>query len=298
MAENRRTDLQAHVDSFLLDCQARRLAAGTLRFYTDKLRTFLAYLQGEGITSLDAITPTVIRAYLAGMQDRGLRPHTQHAHARAIRSWCNFLAAEGEIAESPMKRVKMPKLDSPILPAFTAEDVQALLDACTNSRDRAIVLVLLDSGVRARELLDMNRGDVDATTGAILVHGKNRKDRQVYIGAKARQAMQRYLRRHPDAETVGASPPLWVSRYGRRLKQAGLRQVLRRLAERAGVEHCYPHRFRRTFALWSLRAGMDVFSLQRLMGHADLSMTRRYLAQVEADLQTAHRKHGPVDSTL
>ncbi len=298
MAADTRTDLQAHLDSFLIDCRARRLAAGTIDFYRAKLRVFLAYLQGEEVQTVDAITPAVIRAYLAGMQDRGLKAHTQHASARAIRTWCNWLAAEGEIAQSPMKRVRMPKLDNPILPAFTPEEVQALLDACLISRDKAIVFVLLDTGVRARELLALDVGDVDLTTGAVMVRqGKGGKDRIVYLGAKTRQALQRYLRRRQDV-SMGASSPLWVSRSGGRLKLAGLRQVLRRLAERSGVEHCHPHRFRRTFALWSLRAGMDIYSLQRLMGHADLDMLRRYLAQVEGDLRTAHHKFGAVDSNL
>lgn len=199
-----------------------------------------------------------------------------------------------------MKRVKMPRLDSPIMPAFTEADVKALLDACLNGRDKALVLFMLDTGLRASELLAVNLGDVDVGTGAVMVRlGKGKKARTVYLGGKTRQTLQRYLRRRQDALTMDASSPLWVSlTNGGRLKVAGLRQVLRRMGERSGVDHCHPHTFRRTFALWSLRAGMDIYSLQRLMGHSDLTMLRRYLALVESDLQSAHRKHGPVDSTL
>ncbi len=199
-----------------------------------------------------------------------------------------------------MRRVKMPRLDNRILPAFTEADVKALLDACLSGRDKAIVLFLLDTGLRASEFVALNLGDVDMASGAVMVRqGKGGKDRQVYLGAKTRQTLQRHLRRRRDAEPMGASSPLWASlTTGNRLRRAGLRQVLRRLGERSGVEHCHPHTFRRTFALWSLRAGMDIYSLQRLMGHSDLTMLRRYLALVEQDLQNAHRKHGPVDSNL
>ena len=83
-----------------------------------------------------------------------------------------------------------------------------------------------------------------------------------------------------------------------RLTDSGLRLMLRRLGKRADVEHCHPHTFRRTFALWSLRAGMNIYALQRIMGHSDLTILRRYLALTEQDLQTAHRRFGAVDSML
>lgn len=290
---------QSGLTSFLVDCEARRLAPRTIGYYRENLTGFLAYLDGEGVQAVGDIAPAHIRAHLVGLQRRGLSAYTVHGRARAIRVWCNFLASEGEIAESPMAKVKMPRLENRILPAFTPQDVKELLDACLTGRDKAIVLALLDTGLRASELMALNVGDVDMATGAVMVRlGKGGKDRQVYLGAKSRQTLQRYLRRRIDAAVLTPSSPLWISQRGGRLRVAGLRQLLERLADRSGVEHCHPHTFRRTFALWSLRAGMDIYSLQRLMGHADLTMLRRYLALVEADLQTAHRRHGPVDSTL
>ena len=79
------------------------------------------------------------------------------------------------------------------------------------------------------------------------------------------------------------------------MTDSGLRQLLERIGLRAGVAHCHPHTFRRTFALWSLRNGMSIFHLQRLMGHADVTMLRRYLDLLHAGLQTAHAEHGVVD---
>ena len=74
--------------------------------------------------------------------------------------------------------------------------------------------------------------------------------------------------------------------------------LLRRLGQAACVAHCHPHTFRRTFALWSLRAGMNIYALQRMMGHADLQILRRYLALIDDDLRQAHDKHGAVDHVL
>lgn len=120
--------------------------------------------------------------------------------------------------------------------------------------------------------------------------------RITFLGAKARRELVRYLRLRPDARP---SDPLWATETGSRLTYAGLRQVVRRRALRAGLDHEPSlHSFRRSFALFSLRAGCDIYSLQKLMGHADLTVLRRYLAQTEADLKAAHEKAGPVDNWL
>ena len=119
--------------------------------------------------------------------------------------------------------------------------------------------------------------------------------RKVMIGAKTRRAIHHYL----DARS-GVSPhtPLWATAQDHRLTYAGLRQIVRRHAEKADIPEPGLHAFRRTFALSCLRNGMDVFSLQRLMGHADLTILRRYLAETEEDLRAAHEKAGPVDKLL
>jgi site-specific recombinase XerD len=114
------------------------------------------------------------------------------------------------------------------------------------------------------------------------------------VGVKTRREVLRYLRK------VGAGGgPLWVSvRGGGRITYWGLRQIIRRRAAKAEVEAPTLHSFRRAFALLSLRNGADIYSLQKLMGHAGLSVLRRYLRQTEDDLREAHRKAGPVDNLL
>jgi site-specific recombinase XerD len=164
----------------------------------------------------------------------------------------------------------------------------------TGDRDKALLLALLDSGCRASEFTALDVGDVNLSTGSVIIRkGKGNKSRVTFLGVKVRRELGRYLRaRHDEC------PALWVGRDGQRLTYAGLRQVVRRRAIAAGVPVPSLHSFRRAFALACLRGGMDVYSLQRLMGHADLSVLRRYLAQTESDLQTAHVKAGPVDRLL
>jgi len=115
-------------------------------------------------------------------------------------------------------------------------------------------------------------------------------------GSEARSALASYLRVHAD---VGDAAPLFARITGGRLSYAGLRDIVRRRASKAGISPAPTlHSFRRAFAIACLRNGVDVYSLQRLMGHADLSVLRRYLAQTQEDLRRAHQRAGPVDNML
>jgi integrase/recombinase XerD len=290
------------VQAFLLDAKARNLAPRTLTFYQEKLGPFLTFLQTFGVTQAPDITPEHVRHWLVYLQEKGHSAGGVHAFFRAVRAFLTWLYREGEIPKNPVDRVRAPRLPQELLAPVAVDSVKAMLQVCdpqslTGARDRAILLCLLDSGCRAREFLALNIEDVDWETGAVLVrHGKGNKARVVFLGAKARREALRFLKRRGRGLHEGA--PLWVTDEGKRLSYNGLREMLRRRARKAGVEPPSPHDFRRAFALLTLRGGADVFSLQRLMGHSNVSVLRRYLDQDPTDLQMAHEKAGPVDRLL
>jgi len=182
-----------------------------------------------------------------------------------------------------------------------AEHVKGMIRTCRRraffgDRDRAILLCLLDTGCRAGEFAAISIGDVDLSTGQILIRaGKGGEPPMVFIGAKSRRALAAYLRHLGERD---GSAPLWVSNEAKRLSYSGLRDIVRRRAKRASVPAPTLHSFRRAFALVCLRGKMDVYSLQRLMGHADLTVVRRYLAQTVEDVRKAHARSGPVDRLL
>ena len=148
----------------------------------------------------------------------------------------------------------------------------------TAKRDQAIVLVLLDSGIRASELCKMKIGDIDVRHGRLdIQHGvgggaKGGKGRTIYVGKVARQALWRYLQDREDGDDPEAL--LFVVSGIRLFNPGSLRQLIQRIGERAGVPNVYPHKFRHTFALTYLRAGGDVFTLRSLLGHSTLDMVR------------------------
>lgn len=294
--------LEKAVSEFLLDGKARQFTAPTLEHYRGRLGAFVRWAAAQDDTPLTVadLTPALLRAYLVHLQERNLASNTQHTHARALRAFCNFCKREGWAGVSPFDTVKMPKPDRVQKTAFTENEVRALLRACDTARERALVLVLLDTGLRATELCTLNMGDVDLDALTVTVRlGKGRKDRTTYLGARAARAVSRYL-----AERTDATPdaPLFPSESNRnldgRLTRSGLRRVLNIIGKRAGVPDVHPHKFRRTFATWSLRGGMSVYALARLMGHADIHVLKQYLALVDADLQRAHEQAGPVDKVL
>jgi integrase/recombinase XerD len=223
------------------------------------------------------------------------------------------------IDSNPTDAVPRPKfIDKPVDP-FTREEIERLLQACKHSRlsepkgrqsfrtvrptyrrDEALILFLLDTGVRASELCALRLCDVDMSTGEVTIqHGKEggakgAKGRTVFVGKATRRTLWRYLVERgvqADDQTL-----LFTTIEEKPLNRDSLRLIFRRLGKAAGVKKCHPHIFRHTFAINYLRSDGDVFTLQTLLGHASLEMVKRYARIATIDLQRSHGRASPVDN--
>ena len=285
------------LEGFLMDREAANLSPRSLQFYWQKVTPFLRFLAERNIVEVEEISPNDIRAFLVSLKANH-SPGGVHAYYRAVKAFCRWLYAEGDVSRDPIRRIRPPKVPQAILEPVSSRTVQILLETCDpakliGARDYAIILALLDTGLRASEFLALNVGDADTESGTVKVrHTKGGRQRITFFGEKATRSISTYL----EFRQVNADSPLWASRVGKRLSYTGLRDILRRRAERAGIEAPTLHSFRRAFALLCLRRGVDVYSLQRLMGHSDLSVLRRYLAQTEDDLRRAHQQANPADT--
>ncbi len=296
------SDLLEEIKSFLIACRAKRLSPATTRRYTRELQAFRLWLAEQGIEQVQAITPAAIREYLLHLEEQGHNAGGQHLAYRCVKRFLRWYEREYDPRgwRNPITKVDAPQVPEQILEPINLDDLRRMLATCqgrdlVNDRDRAILLCLLDSGCRASEFVGLRVGDV-ADDGAVTVRrGKGGKDRTVILGDKSRLALARYLRHRPG---VGPSDALWATTTERALTYWGLWQIVRRRAVAAGV--CMPgiHAFRRTFGLLSLRGGMDLETLRRLLGHRDLSVIKRYLAYTNDDLRDAHAASGPVDNLL
>jgi len=292
--------LDCELREFLIDRQARNLTPKTLSWYRQSLDIWRAFLRSEDIQATADVTASTVRRFLLDLAAHGHNAGGVVNIFGAVKAFLRWYADESAPAgwQDPLSKVKNPRRPQEPLEPLDLGHLRAMLDTCeprtfAGARDRALLTFLLDSGVRHRELTDLDVGDVNLSTGAVLVRcGKGRKPRTVFVGAKTRKALVAYLKRRGE---LAGGAPLWATAEGGRLSYDGIRGVIRRRAVAAGVPEPSLHSFRRAFALLSLRAGMDVYSLQRLMGHADLGVLRRYLAQTADDLQAAHDRASPVD---
>jgi site-specific recombinase XerD len=284
--------LQDAYTDFLLSRQAMMCTPRTMQFYEFTLGKIAEWFERNDIHQPADISSRHIRALLGEMVEKGYSDSYIHIHARVIRTFARFLHKEKYIYE-PIE-FEMPKIGKKRLPVFNKEQVQQILKACEDKRDKAFILLMVDSGLRMAEAIALNWGDVDISSGIVRVEkGKGRKARSVVIGVHTRRALLKYRGEVNHAE----NKPLFQTRSAGRFTPSGLRSWLLRISQRAGI-HISPHALRRTFATLSLRAGMNVIQLQGLLGHSTLEMTRHYIELMEEDLVNAHKEHGPVDSFL
>jgi site-specific recombinase XerD len=284
--------------SFMLDKRAAGVANGTLYFYQKKLELFNQFCDTQQITLVPQITPGAIRLYLLWLEEHHHNPGGIHACYRVLKTFLRWWGAETEPENwrNPISRVKAPHMAVEPLQPVELDTIQALINVCPRKcfhgeRDRAILYTLLDTGARAAELCSMNLDDIDLIGGSILIRqGKGRKPRTVFISQDTRRAIRAYLKTWQH-DTQAA----WVTEENTRLTYWGLNEIIRRRAKDAQVKKPELHSFRRTFAINMLRSGVDVYSLQKLMGHTDLQVLRRYLVQTEDDTRAAHVKGSPVE---
>jgi integrase/recombinase XerD len=160
-------------------------------------------------------------------------------------------------------------------------------------RMRAIIMLLLDTGLRASETCSISIKDIHLKEGYIIVFGKGDKERRVEFGPRTGQAIWKYLTSRGKTEPHEA---LFISRTGYRLSRDHLAGRVHALGVKAGVENCHPHRFRHTFAVMFMRNGGSSLALQRLLGHSTMEMVRQYVKLSDVDLAQAHRRASPVEN--
>lgn len=265
------------LDLFILDCQSRRLTKATISFYRDKLGRFARWLADNDVTALAGITPTMIKRYLVSLQDRGLTDHSQHDYARAVKTFLNYCVRDELLTDSPFSRVKMPKVADDLPIVLTDSEIKQALKGVKLQRNRLIIRFILDSGVRAAELLALNVGDIDMQTGIVTVRlGKQQKSRFTSVGATTRKEVKRYLL---GRASMQPADPLLVNENSnnKRLGYIGLMSAFRQMQQQSGVGTLTAHTLRRTMATKSLDNGIDAYVLARMLGHSDLQMLRRYV---------------------
>ena len=280
---------------------SRRASPHTVRNYLSDLEQFRAYLEEKQVP-LRAATHLVIRGYMATLTEG----HKETSRARklaSIKAFYRYLVRERALPQSPAKLVRSPKLPRTLPKVLPVDEVFALLEmppkkTALGLRDRAMLEVLYGAGVRVSELCGLSLNDVDLKDAVIRVLGKGNKERLCPLNPQAIAAVARYLERRgellskPDAD---ADPDaLFLNYKGGRLRPRSVARHLDRYVLQCALKrNVSPHALRHSFATHLLGSGMDVRSIQELLGHATLSTTQRYTAVSWDLLQQVYDKAHP-----
>ncbi len=287
---------------FLAHCESRNLSGRTLDWYDDRTRRFADWCTTQGIVSPSDLGLSDLERFVLHCRRQGFAPNTVHGYAQVLKTLCRLGHRLGYIPEDITGYFEMPRVPKTIVATFSDGQLQALLavpDKRTwlGIRDRAILLVLLDTLIRVSELVGLDAEDVDLDEDVIRVMGKGRKERGVPFGMATGQALRRYRNAVQD---LRPGDPFFITRYGQRASRWAVHMMMANCGRAAGIEgvRCSPHTLRHTGAKRFILAGGDVFTLQKLLGHTTLAMVRRYVELADVDVGAQHQRFSPADSLL
>ncbi len=293
-------DYDTCVKMFLDEMELKNLAFHTKRWHKENLHYVKQALMHFDLST----TPTEIseghlkKCILYWKRDCSLAPTTINHRIRSIKQLYAFLITNEMILTSPAEKLGKLKTPKVIIRPFEEDELKRLLAQPDRSsfvgyRDYTIMLILLDTGVRLSELINMKMADVDLQGGKIVVWGKGSKERAVIFQATTRRFLQRYIRLRGSVN----HDYLWITDLGEDLKHRTLQERLKMYGNQAGLINVRvsPHTFRHTCAKLYIMKGGDILSLQKLLGHSSLEMVRHYVELWGSDLQQMHKKFSPVE---
>ncbi|HEY82227.1 MAG TPA: tyrosine-type recombinase/integrase [Dehalococcoidia bacterium] len=308
------------IDDFITAKEIGGKTNSTIRFYKTNLMRYVWWLNERGIPLQIryCFTTEVIRHFLhyvqttperfGGRSTSSRKPvsrSTVDAYWRTFQAFSTWLVREGKLKESPigygrLKKIEKPKQVKLVVPEIPDEVIAAMLNSCDDSlrgrRDKTIILILLDTGIRLGELVGIELKDMNLEAGLIKVFGKGQKERIVRISGPTREAIERYLELRAE---VAKTDRLLVNDYGYALGPSGVQIMLRKFQKQFPDYPIHPHAFRHKFALEVLRGSGNLAALQMLGGWENLEMPRHYAAAIQQeDALKVHEAASPVEKLM
>lgn len=255
----------------------------TIEQYVRTARKLSDTLNGKLFTDMDAYD---VRYYLAMELERGVSDRTRENQRANMSAFFQWMVNDDVIPSNPVAKLKPVKVADEIRKPFSDIEIDALRFACKSKKERALVEVLISTGVRVSELSSMKTTDIDMNTMTVhVVHGKGAKERLTYITPVALKHLTAYLN---DRKETGTA--LFYNKNHEAIDSGGIRFILNTIAKRANVDDVHPHRFRRTFATNLSKRGMEIQEIQKLLGHSNVNTTLVYVAIDNAKVHSSYRR--------
>jgi len=289
--------LAAFLDYLTVECG---LAANTVVAYRRDLVELVAWLAADGVDRADQLEPTLIRRHLMALHTRGLSVSSVARHLVAIRMFLRYLFSNGYLDRDIGGLFDSPQMWQRLPVVVGADEVERLVNSPDPTdplylRDRAILETLYGTGLRASELAQLRRGDVNLQVGYLRCMGKGRRERIVPIGRHAAQSIADYLNQlRPKLAKNDGRDELFLTRTGRAMDRHNLWRLVVRHAGRAGLDKkMTPHVLRHCFASHLLAGGANLRVVQELLGHVSVTTTQIYTHVDRSRLKNIHARFHP-----
>ena len=282
---NHKLDNQTLLKQFLSAKTVEGCSNKTIKYYKITLEKLLKTLNKK----IENITTQDLRTYLQKYKNtRNTTKTTIDNMRRIFSSFFTWLEEEDYILKNPTKRIHKIKTGRTIKETLTDENLETLRDNCNNTRDQAILELLISTGIRVGELVNLNQQDINLQERECKVLGKGESERIVYFNAKTKITLQKYLNNRTDT-----NPALFVShkKPHTRLGITGIEKTLQKLGQKTNINKVHPHKFRRTLATNAINKGMPIEQVQKLLGHQQIDTTLQYALVQQKNVKISHQKY-------
>ncbi len=272
------------IDSFISSKQVEGCSDRTIKYYREIIEKF----SNSFDKSIKQLTTDEIRTYLSNYkEDSSCSSTTIDNIRRVLSSFFSWLEDEDYIMKSPVRRIHKIKTATIVKEVFTDENLEKLRDECENIRDLSLIELLISTGMRVGELVNLNINDLNFEDRSCIVLGKGNKEREVYFDAKTKLHLKEYIDKRDDSNDA-----LFVSMKEphQRLSISGVELIVRTLGMNSNINKVHPHKFRRTLATMAIDKGMPVEQVQKLLGHVKIETTMHYALVNQSNVKISHRR--------
>lgn len=296
--------MQARMGEYLRHLALERNASEhTIKSYREDLTQVIEYFQtlpGMGPkVGIEALRPRLLRSWLAWLHEKGYSRSTIARRLAALRSWCRYLRRQGLIEQDPAAGLRGPRKEQPLPHFLPADGIKKLLETPEGKtplgrRDRALLETAYSAGVRVAELVGLNLEDIDMDEGSATVRGKGRRERLVFLGPPALEAIREWTDDRNALAKPKAGNALFLNKNGTRLTTRSVGRILSKYLGSAGLDpQASPHSLRHSFATHLLNQGADIRGVQELLGHKSLATTQIYTHMSTTRLKDSYKKAHP-----